>query len=152
LAQKYSRWVPSERVMKWVGSTHTALYKLTRGVIGARADGLDMLLLTTRGRRSGVLRTTPLPYFHHGDDLLLIASFGGGPRDPAWLGNLRANPRARLQVRGRAGEVPARIAEGAEREALWGEITREHPRYQEYQSRTERQIPVVVLCSAGALA
>ena len=59
MAQSYIRWVPGVRVMKWLSRLHTFLYRMTRGRIGARADGLDMLLLTTRGRRSGLLRTTP---------------------------------------------------------------------------------------------
>jgi len=138
--------------MKWVGRVHTAIYKATRGLVGARADGLDMLLLTTRGRRTGRSRTTPLPWFRSGNDVLLIASFGGGPRDPAWLANLRAQPKARIQVRGRVGEVEARIAEGEEREVLWNGITARHPRYIEYQQRTERRIPVVVLVGAASLA
>ncbi|MGH0031186.1 MAG: nitroreductase family deazaflavin-dependent oxidoreductase [Myxococcota bacterium] len=148
----YIRWVPGERVMKWVGRIHTFLYRLTRGIVGARADGHDMLLLTTRGRRSGRLRTTPLPYFAAGGDLVLVASFGGNDRNPAWLGNLRAEPKVKLQVRGRAGEAEARVAEGDERAALWDEITREHPRYLEYQRLTSRQIPLVVLGGAARLA
>lgn len=152
MARDYIRWIPSERVMKWVGRIHTALYKATRGVLGARADGLDMLLLTTRGRRTGRLRTTPLPWFRSGDDLLLIASFGGSERDPAWLANLRAEPQVRIQVRGRKGRVHARVAEGPEREALWKEVTARHPRYLEYQDRTDRRIPVVVLTGAARLS
>ena len=138
--------------MKWVGRIHTALYKATRGAIGARADGLDILLLTTRGRRSGRLRTTPLPFFRSGGDLVLVASFGGGPRDPAWLANLRAEPKVRIQVRGREGEVESRIAMGDERDALWKRITGAQPRYLDYQQRTQRQIPLVVLAGAAALA
>lgn len=152
MASDYIRWVPGERLMKRVARVHTALYRATRGLVGARADGLDMLLLSTRGRRTGRMRTTPLPWFRSGDDLVLIASFGGGPRDPAWLANLRADPKARIQVRGRVGEVETRIAEGDEREALWNAITTVHPRYLEYQQRTERRIPVVVLVGAASLA
>jgi hypothetical protein len=83
MSQDYIRWVPGVRATKWVGRVHTALYRLTRGAFGAHLDGLDMLLLTTRGARSGRLRTTPVPYFHDvhdvhdGGDLVLVASFGG---------------------------------------------------------------------------
>lgn len=152
MASDYIHWVPSERVMKWMGRVHTALYRATRGLVGARVDGLDVLLLSTRGRRTGRVRTTPLPWFRSGDDMVLIASFGGGPRNPAWISNLRADPKARIQVRGRMGEVETRIAEGDEREALWNAITALQPRYLEYQQRTERRIPVVVLVGAASLA
>ena len=151
MADDYIRWVPGVRSMKAIGRLHTWLYRATRGRIGARADGLDMLLLTTRGRKSGTLRTTPLPYFQDGDDLLLIASFGGNPKNPAWFGNLVHEPKVGVQVGPRRGEVEAHPATGAERERLWQAVTAEHPRYVEYQQRTERPIPVVVLTGAARL-
>jgi deazaflavin-dependent oxidoreductase (nitroreductase family) len=151
MAERYIRWVPSEPVMKWTGRLHTALYRATRGAIGARADGLDVLLLTTRGRRSGRPRTTPLPYFRDASDLVVIASFGGSDRHPAWYANLMRDARVRVRVRGRQGEFHARPAQGAQRARLWAEITAAQPRYLDYQSRTAREIPVVVLAGAGSL-
>ena len=151
MARDYIRWVPGVRAMKRMGRVHAWLYRGTRGAIGARADGLDMLLLTTRGRRTGLLRTTPLPFFRDAGDLLLIASFGGNPRNPDWLGNLIAEPKVRVQVRGRMDEALARVAEGAERQRLWDAITAEQPRYVDYQARTQRAIPLVVLAGAASL-
>ena len=150
-AERYIRWVPGERAMKLTGRVHTALYRATRGAIGARVDGLDVLLLTTRGRRSGRPRTTPLPYFRDADDLVLIASFGGSDRNPAWYANLRHDPKVRVRVRGSSGEFEARPARGALRERLWAGITAEQPRYLDYQRRTTREIPVVVIAGAASL-
>ncbi len=151
MAGDYIRWVPGVRLMKWMGSAHTLLYRTTRGRLGARADGLDMLLLTTRGRRTGKLRTTPLPFFRDGSDLVLIASFGGNDRDPAWRGNLAREPKVKVQFRNRSDEFESRTADGAERLRLWEEVTAENPRYLEYQRSTERGIPVIVLIGAAAL-
>ena len=151
MARDYIRWVPGVRLMKLMGSAHALLYRTTRGRLGARADGLDMLLLTTRGRRTGKLRTTPLPFFRDGSDLVLIASFGGNDRDPAWCGNLAREPKVKVQLRNRSHEFESRTAEGAERERLWEKVTAEHPRYLEYQRSTKRGIPVIVLIGAAAL-
>ncbi len=151
MAGDYIRWVPGVRVMKLLSRAHTLLYRATRGRFGARADGLDILLLTTRGRRTGKLRTTPLPFFRDGGDLVLIASFGGNDRDPAWRGNLAREPKVQVQFRNRSAEFEARTAEDAEREQLWKTITAEHPRYLEYQRGTEREIPVIVLIGAATL-
>jgi deazaflavin-dependent oxidoreductase (nitroreductase family) len=151
MAGDYIRWVPGVRVMKLMGRVHARLYRATRGRLGARADGLDMLLLTTRGRRTGKLRTTALPFFRDGNDLVLIASFGGNDRDPAWRGNLAREPKLRVQFRSRSAEIESRTAQGIERERLWKTITADHPRYLEYQRSTEREIPVVVLIGAATL-
>jgi deazaflavin-dependent oxidoreductase (nitroreductase family) len=107
--------------------------------------GLPVLLLTTKGRKSGQPRTTALTYLPHGDDLVVIASVLGEPRHPAWWRNLEAQPEAEVQVGRERRRVRARRAEGAERAELWVALTRQAPDYDEYQSRTERRIPVVVL-------
>jgi deazaflavin-dependent oxidoreductase (nitroreductase family) len=151
MAERYIRWVPGERAMRWTSRIHTALYRATRGAIGARADGLDMLLLTTRGRKSGRARTNPLPYFRDGGDLVVIASFGGNDRHPAWYQNLVRDPKVRVRVRGSAGEFEAHPANGASRARLWAEITAGQPRFLDYQRRTAREIPVVVLAGAASL-
>ncbi len=151
MAGDYIRWVPGVRVMKLMSRVHTRVYRATRGRFGARADGLDMLLLTTRGQRTGKPRTSPLPFFRNGSDLVLIASFGGNDRDPAWRGNLAREPKVKVQFRNRSADFESRTAEGTERERLWKTVTAEHPRYLEYQRSTERGIPVVVLIGAAAL-
>jgi deazaflavin-dependent oxidoreductase (nitroreductase family) len=86
-----------------------------------------------------------MPYFRAGSDYLLVASFGGNAKNPAWLGNLVVNPDVHVQVGRQRFAARARVAQGAERDRLWADITHEHPRYLGYQTRTSRVIPVVVL-------
>ncbi len=135
--------------MKRMGRIHTWLFLKTGGLIGSRADGLDMLLLTVRGRKSGLPRTQPLPYFpdaaHPDERLVLIASFGGNERDPHWCHNLDVHPEVTVQVKRRQRQGRAMRAAGEERARLWRQITSEHPRYLAYQERTPRAIPVVVI-------
>jgi deazaflavin-dependent oxidoreductase (nitroreductase family) len=121
------------------------LYRASWGLIGGRVDGLDILLLTTLGKKTGISRTVPLPYFRDGSRYLLVASFGGGEKNPAWFHNLKATPHVEIQVGRKRMKAQALTAEGAERERLWGQITRDFPRYLNYQAMTERQIPLVVL-------
>ncbi len=141
----YIPWVPSVKMMKRIAKIHIWVFRKTRGILGSRMDGLDMLLLTTTGRRSGALRTQPLPYFMDGERLLLVASFGGSHRDPDWCVNLRENPTVQIQIKRNLRSGYARVSEGEERVKLWKDITDEHPRYLEYQKGTEREIPVVVV-------
>jgi F420H(2)-dependent quinone reductase len=141
----YIPWVPSPNNIKRIDKIHTVLYRWTSGLIGARLDGLDVLLLTTTGAKSGIQRCIPLPYFRDGDRILLVASFGGNRKNPAWIANITANPEVHVQLRTKQWTARARIAEGAERERLWSGITYEFPRYAKYQLKTERPIPVVVL-------
>ncbi len=131
--------------MKLISRVQTFFYRRSGGRIGARAQGLDILLLTARGRRSGARRTLPLPYFQRGEALILVASFGGNDRNPGWYHNLCAEPRVALQVRGAHFEARARIATGDERATLWASITSEQPRYLGYQAKTSREIPLIVL-------
>jgi F420H(2)-dependent quinone reductase len=125
---------------------HTTVYRLSNGLIGHRFPGAPpVLLLDHVGARSGVKRTTPLVYGRDGSDLVLVASKGGYPKNPAWLHNLRANPDTTVQVGSRIGNVRARIAEGAERERLWKLMVGVYPGYDGYRRRTDREIPVIVL-------
>jgi F420H(2)-dependent quinone reductase len=142
---KYIAYVPPPNAIKRIGKVHTWLYRATFGLIGSRLDGLDVLLLTTIGKKSGQARCVPMPYFRAGADYVLVASFGGSAQNPAWLGNLIAQPRVDVQVGRKRWVAHARIAQGAERDRLWADITYEHPRYLGYQTRTTRIIPIVVL-------
>lgn len=131
--------------MEWLWRLHGWLYRATGGRIGGRMMGFPVLLLTTKGRKSGELRTTALMYMPDGSASVVIASNAGEPRDPAWWLNLRADPRATIQ-RGSALEpVRAREAAGEQRARLWSNWTAKDPSYLTYQERTRRQIPVVVL-------
>ena len=130
--------------MKVAGGTHTALYRVTRGKVGGTMLKVPILLLITRGRRSGKERTTPLMFSRDGDNLVLIASVGGAPRNPAWYWNLQGG-EAEVQIGSERRRVRARDAEGEERERLWAQMVALYPNYAEYQKKTSRQIPVVVL-------
>jgi F420H(2)-dependent quinone reductase len=104
-----------------------------------------MLLLDHVGARSGVKRTSPLAYGRDGDNLVLIASKGGYPKNPAWFHNLLANPDTTVQVGSQVRNVRVRVARGEERERLWALMVDLYRAYEGYRKRTEREIPVVVL-------
>jgi deazaflavin-dependent oxidoreductase (nitroreductase family) len=103
------------------------------------------LLLTVTGRKSGKLRTRPLIYRKVGDNYVLVGSKGGSPDHPFWYKNLLAHPEAEIQVVRDHIKVRARTAEGAERAALWAQMVELLPQYEEYQSHTSRELPVIVL-------
>jgi deazaflavin-dependent oxidoreductase (nitroreductase family) len=125
---------------------HTVVYRATHGLIGHRFPGVpQMLLLTHVGAKSGTERTTPLVYAEDGEDIILVASKGGHPRNPAWFYNLRANPEARVQVGSTRRDVRARAASAAERSRLWPAVVEVYGGYADYQERTDREIPLVIL-------
>jgi F420H(2)-dependent quinone reductase len=124
---------------------HVRLYRLTGGRIGGRVRGVDILLLDHVGRKSGKRRTTPLLYIEDADNVVIVASKGGSSKHPAWWLNLRSNPETTVQVGGERRRVRAHEAEGRERERLWPRVVDAWPDYENYQRRTERRIPVVVL-------
>ena len=127
------------------GEEHTRRYRETGGEEGHDWQGTQTLILTTTGRKSGAQRDTPLIYGRSNGDYLIVASKGGAPQPPGWLLNLEANPEAEIQVWNEQIKVRARIASPDEKPALWTIMTKEWPAYDEYQTRTDRQIPVVVL-------
>ncbi|MGH8776104.1 MAG: nitroreductase family deazaflavin-dependent oxidoreductase [Jiangellaceae bacterium] len=124
---------------------HSVLYTSTRGVLGRRLVSNDMLLLTTRGARSGRAHTVPLLYLRDGDTLVVIASWGGRPYHPDWYHNLLACPDAAVRVRSRSWPVRARTAGPEEREVWWPRVLAAYQGYGVYQSHTDRVIPVVFL-------
>ncbi len=107
--------------------------------------GRNLLLLTTTGAKSGEQRTTPLVYSRDGDRLVIIASMGGAPKHPAWFHNITANPEVTLEVGTEKFSARASVAEGAERDRLYAQQAAEMPAFNEYQEKTTRRIPVVVL-------
>jgi deazaflavin-dependent oxidoreductase (nitroreductase family) len=131
--------------MTLFGQEHVDRYVATGGEEGHDWQGAKTLILTTTGRRSGEQRPTPLIYGRHGDDYLIVASRGGAPEHPAWYLNLQANPDVEIQVKADRLPVHARTASAAERAELWPIMAREWPDYDRYQTRTEREIPIVVL-------
>lgn len=128
-----------------MSSSHVFFYKLSGGRIGGRIHKADVLLLTTTGRKTGKRRTTPLLYVRDGNRLVIIASNGGRAIDPSWWMNLKRNPIAMVQVKRLKETVYAQRAIGSEKERLWRLMTRVYPAYDEYQKKTDRDIPVVVL-------
>lgn len=128
------------------GPQHVERYQATDGEEGhIWREGSTVLLLTTTGRKSGEPRTTPLIYGRSGEDALIVASKGGADAPPAWFHNLEADPEVEVQILGDKYPAHARIATAEEKPEMWAEMTRIWPHYDEYQERTERDIPVVVL-------
>jgi deazaflavin-dependent oxidoreductase (nitroreductase family) len=131
-----------------LGDEHIGRYRETGGEVGYLWNGVPTLLLTTTGRRTGEARTSALIFGRDGDDYLVVASYGGAPRHPAWYLNLTAHPEAEIQVRDQRLPVVARTASDDEKPRLWRTMTDLWPNYDVYQSRTDRAIPVVVLSPA----
>jgi deazaflavin-dependent oxidoreductase (nitroreductase family) len=128
------------------GKEHVDRYVATDGEEGHDwARGAPVLILTTVGRRSGKARSTPLIYGRNGDDHLVVASQGGAPVPPAWYLNLQANPAVTVQVKGDVFAARARTAAAEEKPGLWKIMTSIWPDYDQYQERTDREIPVVIL-------
>jgi deazaflavin-dependent oxidoreductase (nitroreductase family) len=127
---------------------HTFLYRSSKGAIGGRLANSPVLLLTTRGRRSGKDRTVPLLYLVDGSNLVLVASNGGAVKHPTWWLNLQARPEAWIQIKGIRRRVKSEQASSAEKQRLWPALTAMYPGYKRYQEITDRDIPVVVLHSA----
>ena len=128
------------------GAKHVERYRETGGEVGhIWKEGSTVLLLTTTGRKSGEPRTTPLIYARDGDDYVIVASKGGAPEHPAWYENLSKDPEVELQVLDEVFPAHARVAKGDERDRLWAKANEVWPHYAEYQEKTDREIPVVVL-------
>jgi deazaflavin-dependent oxidoreductase (nitroreductase family) len=127
------------------GQEHVDRYVATAGEEGHDWQGTTTLILTTKGRRSGEPRATPLIYQRYGDDYLVVASKGGSEVPPAWFLNLEADPEVQVQVRGDRFTARARTAGPEEKPDMWRTMSATWPAYDDYQKRTEREIPVVVL-------
>jgi len=128
------------------GTEHVRSYRETGGELGHDwREGASVLLLTTKGRKSGERRTTPLIYGRSGDDYVVVASKGGSDEPPGWYANLQEDPEVEVQVLDDVFPARARTATADEKPELWQEMVGHWPYYDAYQERTEREIPVVVL-------
>jgi proline iminopeptidase len=127
------------------GPAHVAKYVETDGETGYLWRGVPTLILTTSGRKTGEQHSTPLIFGRDGDNVVIVASKGGAPAHPGWYRNLVKHPEVGVQIQGDRFRARARTADGEERERLWPVMTAIWPAYDEYQAKTERTIPVVVL-------
>ena len=130
---------------KWATRLHASLFRATNSRVGGRMFASPVLLLVAAGRKSCRMRTTPLLYLEDGGRYVVVASNGGAAKHPIWWLNLRANPDATVETRGRKTRVRATEARGGEKARLWKELIRMYPSYENYQERTDREIPVVLL-------
>jgi deazaflavin-dependent oxidoreductase (nitroreductase family) len=126
------------------GAEHVRVYRETNGERGYHWRGTTILLLTTQGRTSGEPRTTPLIHRTDGDRWVVVASKGGAPEHPGWYANLLANPEATIEVKAEEIPVRATTATGEERSRLWSLMAEVWPAYDDYQKKTDREIPIVV--------
>ncbi|HTU05755.1 MAG TPA: nitroreductase family deazaflavin-dependent oxidoreductase [Trebonia sp.] len=138
-----SQYRPTDLTL--LGDEHVRAYQDSGGEVGYVWNGVPTLLLTVTGRRSGRPLTRPLIFGRDHDDYLVVASYGGAPHHPSWYLNLAADPNATIQVQSEHKPVIARTASVTEKPRLWKIMTDVWPNYDVYQSRTARDIPLVIL-------
>lgn len=124
---------------------HIFFYRLTGGKFGGKVQGLPVLLLTTRGRKTGKKRTTPLGYFTEDGAYIITASNAGLDTHPAWYHNLRSDPHATIEVNDQRYEVHAETAGEEKRDQLWTRLVGLAPGYANYEKKTSRKIPLLIL-------
>ena len=142
----------ADTVMKWGSRVNTWVYKATDGRFGGKwrlgsqhfGDVPPVGILTTTGRKTGALRESPLLYLRDGDRVILVASKGGSTTNPMWYLNLKADPKVSFRIRGQLRDLRARDATDDERARYWPELVAMYPDYADYQSWTERVIPIVI--------
>lgn len=139
------KWIGERKLWAKWGRAHTAVYRLTGGLLGHSSGKITNLLLTTTGRKSGQPRTVPLSYIRDGERIVIVASNGGADRDPVWWLNLKANPEAQVQIERQHIDVRAREADDGEREELWPRLHEANFFYSRHLANTDRRIPIVVL-------
>ena len=124
-------------------------FRANHGVVGGPFEGAPMILITHKGAKTGVERTSPLVYTQDGEDVVIIASMGGAPKHPAWFHNIKANPQVTVEIADDKYTANAEIlTEGPERQRLYDQQAALMPNFAEYQEKTTRVIPVVVLSKA----
>ena len=133
-------------VMRVVTGFHESVFRLSNGRLANRGYGMPVLILTTTGRKTGKRRTTMLTSpVQDGANVVLVASNGGDDRQPTWLLNLRADPAVEITMHGQTRSMRARVATAEEKAALWPRVVAAHKGYGQYQQRTDRDIPLVIL-------
>jgi deazaflavin-dependent oxidoreductase (nitroreductase family) len=124
-------------------------FRTNEGRVGAPFEGAPVLLLTSTGAKSGERRTTPVMYLPDGERMVIFASKGGAPTNPAWYHNLLANPHATVEVGPETVDVNAVVTSGEDRERLFNRQAELYPQFAEYARKTTREIPVVALERTG---
>jgi deazaflavin-dependent oxidoreductase (nitroreductase family) len=137
--------VPDTETINAFNTSIVDEFRANDGKVGGQFAGANLLLLTTKGAKSGKNRISPLAYFRVDDKLIIIGSFAGAPVNPAWVHNLRANPQAHVEVGTDAFDVTARELPASEREELFPKVTAVAPGFAEYQAKTSRVIPLFEL-------
>jgi deazaflavin-dependent oxidoreductase (nitroreductase family) len=137
--------MPDTETINAFNKAITDEFRANDGKVGGQFENAELLLLTTTGAKSGQRRLSPLAYFNVDGKLIIIGSFAGAPKDPAWVHNLRANPGAHVEVGNDAYDVTARELPSDERAALFDKITAAAPGFADYQSKTSRVIPLFEL-------
>jgi F420H(2)-dependent quinone reductase len=132
-------------VQRIIGAVNRVLYRATGGKVGGTMKGAPILLLTTRGRKSGKKRVMPLLYLRDDGNVVVVASSGGTPTSPGWFHNLKATPDVEIEIGRNRESRRARVASTEERARLWPRLVEMYPPYREYQKKTTREIPVVIL-------
>jgi deazaflavin-dependent oxidoreductase (nitroreductase family) len=136
------------KIAKVATGTHTAIYRASKGKVAGSMNGQKLVLLTTTGRRSGKRRTSPLMAFDFRGDLVLVASAGGSDRHPAWYHNIKGHPQVTVDDHGTVRTMTARTMTAAERAEMWPQVVAQQKRFGGYESKTSREIPLVVLTAA----
>jgi deazaflavin-dependent oxidoreductase (nitroreductase family) len=132
--------------IKIVTTIHKTVFRASNGKLLNRGSGMPVLMLTTTGRKSGQPRETMLTSpLQDGDKVMLVASKGGDDRNPAWFLNLSAHPKVSVLMNGRRTAMTAHVADPIEKAELWPRIIADHTNYADYQAKTDRDIPVIVL-------
>jgi deazaflavin-dependent oxidoreductase (nitroreductase family) len=134
-----------QSVFTATGKLNVRIYRFSRGRLWNKVGTAPVLLLTSIGRRSGERRTVPVVFLADGDRQIVIGSNAGHERTPAWSYNLRANPDAEVEIRGKRRPVRARVAAGEERAELWRKVNEMYEGFDSYDANTSREIAVFVL-------
>ena len=135
--------------IRLIGRLHAWLSRLAGGKLAHAFGGAPFIMLTTKGRRTGRSRTTPVLYLQDGPDLIVVASFGGNDMHPAWYLNLEECPEAEILINGERRRVVARRVSPEEKNVIWPRLVEMYPNFAVYQQRTNREIPLLKLSDRG---
>ena len=131
--------------LRLTGKMNIPIYRLTRGRVMGKVGKAPVLLLHSKGRRSGQIRVAPVVYLADGANVIVIGSNAGNRNEPGWSFNLKANPDAHVEIGGEHRDVTARVAAGEERERLWKAMNAQYSGFDDYEAKTSRDIAVFVL-------